>query len=280
MDNIVRTIYGSFLQTCQYTGRPWVKKPSSTLNEKFGIQASALPSVNEVPAVKYFAIGNGGHEFDTQTGGTTFPALKQHKATDAALFKHLPFILREVANDLTPEQRAKYAMRRQEEWGGKQYFAYYLKRIDYTGVTPAMNSVAVVNGVKTITEFAPNTSNLNPTPPDLDSTGVNLVDGNYVNASAPVQLALSEDEATELREVATIMFNNDNLAIISEVALVSGLDKTVPSPASGGGTINFLEAVCAQVTSFVGCFFAVKFNNANNALVLDIGATEPLLDLS
>jgi hypothetical protein len=279
MENITRTIYGSYLQTCMLLGLPFSMMESSTLNEKFGIQSGVAPTAGQYPKLKYYCIGNGGHELSIGAGGRTKTDPVQHKARDAALFSHLPFVLRELTDDLGPSQRAKYALRRVETHGGKQYAAYYARRIDYTGVNAEMQVVSVDAGVTTVTPFVATTSDLNPTPPDLSPEGVNLLTGEYTAASAVNTLPFDADDMIELLNVATVLYDDEGYAIISEVGLVSGEDKMVTSPAAGSGTINFNEAICAQVNSHINVLFAAPYNGNGIEIKLDVGATEPLFNL-
>jgi hypothetical protein len=112
----------------------------------------------------------------------------------------------------------------------------------------------------------------------LNNSGSNTVDGSYVVATARVDLTISAAETLELLSVGTILFGDENAAIISEIALCMGVDKNV-NYNSGSGTISFLEAIAVQVASHVPAFFPMKFSNQGVTLSLDIGATEPLFGL-
>lgn len=279
MENITRTVYGSYLQTCMLFGLPFSRKPSSTLNEKFGIQPDTVPSIEEMPHTRYWAIGNGGHRMTVGADGIGKPEPIQHRATDAALFNHLPFVLREPANDLATADRAKYGLRREETHNGLRYIAYYLKRIPLAQVIPAMEYKTVQNGDTVTTPFVPDSSHLNPQPPELSPTGVNVVSGDYTTATAKAGLVLSKTDVDELLNVATILYDDPDYAIVSEIALVSGIDKVVQSPGVGGGTINFGEVICAQVVTHISTFVPLRFSNNGTELLLDVGATEPLFSV-
>jgi hypothetical protein len=279
VENITRTIYGSALQTYLLTGRTFSRKANSTLNEKFNIQKDTLPNSTSTPTLGYYAIGNGGHTWSAGAGGIGKPDPLQHIATDAANFNHIPFVLRTLDNDLTALERARYALRRIETIDGVQYAAYYLKRIDYTGVTVDMQLKTIANGVTTVSTFTPDSSNLNPTPQQLSSTGVNSTDGTYACATAKIDLSLDQDDCTELLNVAKIKYGDDSYAIISEVGLVSGVDQMVQASGQGNSTFQFNEAIAAQLISFINAFYPVKYLNTGIDIVLDVGATEPLFKL-
>jgi hypothetical protein len=277
METVSRTIYSSYLQTVLLTGLPFRMAINSTLNELFGIQNNIAPVVT--PTLGYYAIGNGGHKMTIGANGLAKVDPIQHSGTDAALYNHIPFVLRDINNDIDSAARALYALRRIETHNGKQYIAYYLKRLSLANVIPDMEFISIANGVQTTTAFVPNNSNLNPTPPALNNSGVNIVTGDYVAASAKVDVALSADDISELINAATIVYGDPSYAIISEIALCSGVDKIVQSPAAGNTVINFNEAICVQVLSFINSFYALEFNTAGIDTLLDIGCSEPILNL-
>jgi hypothetical protein len=250
---------------------------NSTLNELFGINNGIAPA--STPTLGYFAIGNGGHKMTIGGNGIAKTDPIQHSGVDAALYNHIPFVLREIANDIISTEQVKYALRRQETHNGRQYIAYYLKRLPLAAVVPDMEYITVANGLQTISSFIPNSSNLNPTPPVLNSSGVNIVSGDYAAASAKINVVLSAADITELLNVATVMYGDPGMAIISEIALCSGVDKMVQSPAASNTMINFNDAVAVQVLSFISSFYALQFNNSGATLLLDLGASEPIFSL-
>lgn len=275
-ENLTRTIYGGFLSTVKYLGIPFQLVPNTTLNERFGINAGVAPNSNTVPETQYFCIGVGGHNFTVGADSIPVPTPVQHAATDASCFKPLPFILRALSNDLSQQQQANYALRTIITISGTQYIAYYLKRLDLSSVEAQMNLIAVNNGVSTVTPFVPNGSNLNPTPQTPSNSGMNVVSGNYVSASANVGIVFTQSDATELQNVATIMFGNANYAIVSEFGLCSGVDKVVSVTPQTGSPYNFNEAIAVQIQSFVETIVLFSFNNNGTVLSLDLGATSPL----
>ena len=171
MNSVSRTIYSSYLQTCSLMKLAFQMQLNTTLNELFNVESGIAPS--EIPSLGYFAIGNGGHRMTV--GANNIPKVEpvRHSGIDAALYSHLPFVLREIANDIGPVERAKYAMRRQETHNSAQYIAYYLKRLPLQNVIADMEYIQVANGVKTATLFQPNSSNLNPQPPAPQAGALN-----------------------------------------------------------------------------------------------------------
>jgi hypothetical protein len=280
VENITRTVYGSFLQTIQLMGLPFTRKPNTTLNERFGVQADTLPLIDEMPHLRYFGIGNGGHQITQGADGIPKTEPIQHRATDASLFRPLPFVMRELNADITLAQRDKYGMRKVEVHNGVTYVVYYLRRIGLDNTVPAMEYKVVNAGVTTTTPFVPTTANLFPEPPTLPASGVGTVNGDYTTATAKVSLTLTAEDVTELLNVANILFADSGYAIVSEIALVSGVDKVVTSPGPNSTLINFKEVLAAQVVSFVNTFLPLNFANNGTEIILDAGATEPLFNVA
>lgn len=275
-DGIVRTVYSGYLQSCQLWGLPFEMVPFTTLNEKFDIMKGIAPTNLEMPRMRYIALGRGGHTYQMDADGTPIPLPKQHKATDAAAFNHIPFVLREVTNDLTLAQRGLYGLRREEEHNGVRYYAYYLRRVDLNGVTPKM-LLRTVNDDSTVTTlpFVPNSDNLNPPPQDLANEGVNVLAGQYVTTSSLISFIFTAADVKEILDAANILYGDRRKGLVSELMLVSGVDK-VTQVTSNAAQINFNEVICAQVCSFVSCFYQLIYHTRGFDITLDGGSTEPL----
>ncbi len=276
MENIVRTVYGAALQTALLLNRPHQIVQYTTLNEKFGVLPTALPNLNDRLAMRYLTVGNGGHRMRTGANQLTKPDPVQHRATDAALYNHIPLVLRLPEEDLTQADRAKYALRREETHQGRRYYAYYAKRLDVSDAVVRMLSHI---GDAAPTPFVPTSANLSPTPPDLNNQGVNVTTGEYVSASALVNLLLGEVDVNELLNVSRIMYEDEGYAIISEMGLCSGVDRMTEVPGQGSSSFDFLEAIAVQCVSFVATFFPMNIMNNGVNVALELGATEPLLKL-
>lgn len=280
MQNATRTVYGAYIQSCLLLGIPPTYPEHSTLNEKLGIQSGVLPTADQFPRLRYYTVGNRGHQLVVGANGIPKPEPVQHRATDAALYGHMPLVLRPVSNDLTAGERAKYALRREETHEGVRYAAYYLRRLDMTNVVPSMEYKVVSGGTEQTSPFVPNSSNLNPTPPQVNNTGVNLTSGDYVSASARLSLSISEAEASELLNVAKVIYDDEGYAIISEIGLCTGVDKVVQVTSSAGGTFNFNEAIGVQIASHVDGLYPMVFASTGVQIALNVGAAEPLLSLN
>lgn len=276
MQKITRTVLGAQLQTNHYLKLPTIINPNTTLNQKFDIQNNIALAENDIPAANYYAIGNGGHDYAIGVDGAKLPSPIMHKVRSAALYNHLPFILRTPNNDITNTQRNSYRLRKNVVIGGNQYIAYYLRTIDKSSTESSLQLREVVDGVVTSTPFEHILSDLSPTPPDIDNEGNNTTTGNYISATARIVFSMNDFDIEELLNVANIIYNDDRYAIISEVAICSGVDKTVTGTFNGVNS-SYVESVGVQCMSFLNTLFVAKFMNNSFSAQMDVGSVEPLL---
>lgn len=281
MENITRTVYGSHVQTCLFFGKPVTFKDNSTLNQKFSILQDTLPSTTDRIALAGFVWGNRGHRLEAGADGIPRNQVVQHRATDAGLYGQLPFVLREVNNDLTALQRASYALRRQESHGGVTYWAYYVRRLDSAGIQPNMYYTEVTSGadgqpVENVVAFTPTAAHLSPTPPAISNTGTNVISADYVSSRAHMVIKLTEADVAEMLNVAKVIYGDESYAIISELGLCTLANKTINAPSYGGGTFTFTEAIGVQIAAHVATYSSLMFNNTGAEIEMEVGANEPL----
>lgn len=279
MEHVTRTVYGSYLQTCLKLRIPHLIPAYTTLNEKLGIQSGVTPPPGVYPEVGYFCIGNKGHQSQIGADGVGLNVVAQHRATDAALFNQLPFVLRESNNDLTTIERANYALRREEVHGGQTYIAYYLRRISKANVVAEMQYRSNTNGTIVVTPFVPTADNLNPTAVVIPESGTSTLSGDYVTVTAEVDISLSQWEVAELMSVADIIYGDSSYAIISEIGLCSGVNKVITVTPSIGTPFNFNEVVGVQITTHVAVMNMVKYSNGGVARILGLGTNDPLFNI-
>lgn len=277
MRKITRTIYGAALQTSLYRGIPHVIVDNTTLNEKFDIIADAKPKPNDVLAMRYLCIGLGGHRHVTGAEGIPYTTPITHRANHAALYKHNPFVIRRQNDDLTVAERAKYGLRRTEVHNGERYFAYYLKRIENIDSTPIMEHTTIIDGVTTTVPFTPTNADLNPVPPEIPSTGVLATHGNYLSVTSTATIIFDEWDVAELKNVARVLYDNELFAVISEMALCSGVDRVVTGDGPDNSSINYTEVVGVQIAAHITAYYSVGFTNQGFNFEIDLGATEPLV---
>lgn len=282
---IVTTIYGTDLQTSQLYRRPYAIKPKTTLNEKFNIQAGVAPNLGTYPAMNYVAIGNKGVKKVVGVKGIEIDEPLQHSPTDGALFNHLPFVVREPNNDLTPQERERFALRCIEEHHGKRFIVYYLRRLDLTDTQTTLKHYTVTRQGQDVTtsseEFIPTDEVLSPQPRPLTSVNVNTLKGEYIRCEAMVRFEMNQWDLAELVNAANIIYGSDRYAVINELALVTGVDKVVEGETgTGSANFNYKEAIACQVCAFIATDFKAYYQNKATSLDLNIGASEPLMELA
>jgi hypothetical protein len=278
MEAIVRTITGAELQTCQLLGIKSPLRPYTTLNEKFKIAETVAIADTDRSSIKYIGIGNGGHRMVIGTNGIAKPEPVQHTPRDSALYNQLPFVLRLQANDLSPTERAQYRLRRLETHDGQLYAAYYLKVLDLTGTQPKLEIRSVKDGMTVSLPFEHTASDLNPIPPAISSTGVLTTTGDYIAATAKVPFIMSALDIEEFLNVCNVIYGDPNYAMISEIALVAGIDR-VTSGDFSGVSVAYTESIQAQIISFISSFYSLAFNTDGLTLNFDVGNLEPLLNI-
>lgn len=279
METSVRTVYSALLQSATYADLPLEILANSTLNQKFGIHENVMLSENDQSAVRYIGIGNGGHRMVAGADGIAKPDPIQHEPQHAALYNQLPFILRLPAQDLTPTERLKYRLRRLETHNGTPYVAYYLKVLDVTTTSPQLELRNVTDGIVTSTPFVPTLANLNPTPPPLNPGGVITTSGDYIAATSKIPFVMTMTDIAEFLNVCNIIYGDVNYAMVSEMALCSGVDRVVTGEFNGVSS-GYTDAIGVQIAQFLSGFFALNFVNSELSIDLDIGSLESLLNLS
>ena len=280
MENISRTIFAGLVQTNSFLGLAQQYPEKTTLNEKFDIQANQIPNQTERPLMRYYTIGLGGHQNSAGADGIAISRPRQHKAIDGANFKHLPFALREISADLSTAERQKYGLRKIETIQGKSYIAYYAKRIPMEGVQAKMQTHTYEEGsLVRVDDFIPDDSILNPVPVDISNTGINVIDGQYAVVSAPIVLSLTNAEIDEILNAAKIIYGSDDYAIISEIGLVTGVNRSVTVTNPGIGSFQFNEVIGAMISHHLNVLYPLKFVNNKLDIDIDVGAQEPMFKI-
>jgi len=276
MDSVVRTIYSAHLQTAKSLKRPFTILPNSTLNQKFNLFASEVPGLGEYPVLGYLGIGNKGASYDIATSGFVLTTPQPHLPRHASLYNFIPFVIRDVANDLNSTERLKYRLRVPVTIGGNQYVAYYLRALSIDDIIPAVELRNVNDGIITTNSFSPALSDLSPTPPDLSNIDLNNPNGDYLVSTAKVTFTLGQQDINEILSACDLLFGDARYAVINEIALVHGVDKIVQG--TFGNTVsNYTDLISAQVAAFLSQYHALTANTTQVQIELDIGSVEPLL---
>ena len=278
MEKIVRSASGAALQTSQFLRKPVEIRQYTTLNEKFNIHEDIAISTSDIPGVAYVGIGNGGHAMAIGADGVARVKVIQHEPEHAGLYNQLPFVLRLPNNDLSAAERVNYRLRGLVTVGGVTYVAYYLKVLDLSGTATKLELRTINNGVTTSSEYTPTLANLSPTPPPISTGEVLVASGDYLAATAKVPFTLSENDITEFINVCNIYYGDESYAMISEVALCSGIDRAVVGDFNGV-SLGYTDAVAVQIVSFISTFYLAPVCRQGIPIVFDVGSLEPLLVL-
>ena len=249
---------------------------------------------------QYLAIGNLGHlnfaGADPTQPSWTGP--KPHAARSSGLFGQIPFVLR-AYNPSNPNwdipatgaavSKVNYRHRTWLMIGGKLYVAYFLRLLTPSGNPPpavSMEYNQVTNGVTTTTSFNPTANDLfTPLVPGTPGAPI-LTTGNSLSAASAIQILLGQDEVNELINVSTILYNNPNQAIVSEIGICQGLDKMAtysPDGVTSSTTANapqMAEACGVQVSTFISAYYPLPYTSSQLTINMDLGAEEPLYGIS
>lgn len=281
MELYTRAYPGFVLQLAQYFGIPVPVLQHSTLNELHDINASATLGTNELPRVAYLAVGNGGHV--NKTGINNFPLMSNliHRSRDTGMFNQLPLVLRPLDNDLTDIEREDYALRAIIEIPNDgPHIGYWLKRFDRSGLQIKVQDRVVDDQQNTlITPFLPTSDDLKPPPVELDNSGINSVKGKYVSATVSVNIPFTAFDAEEMLNVCRILYKSEDYALLSEMALCSGVDRITSTSDGLGGTITMNEAICVQIANHIPILQPVFSQRNGFDLASEIGSIEPLLNI-
>lgn len=265
-------------------------------------QASYANNISDTQGMiaQYLAIGNQGH-LNFQGADPTAPSWtgpKPHAARSSGLFGQIPFILRlynptnpnwDIPSTGTGITKLNYRHRTWLMIGGKLYVAYFLRLL-----TPNGNTLPVVsmeynqnsNGLTVTTAFTPTANDLfTPLVPGIPGAPI-ATTGDSLSASAAIQVQISQNEINELINVATLLYNNPNQAIISEIAICQGLDKPAvfsPDGATSATAANapvMAEACGTQVSTYVSSYYPIPYTSSGLTINMDLGAEEPLYGIS
>lgn len=298
--NLTRTIYGAGVQTALMLGLPHRLQDNTTFNEV--INSSAIIPFQPTIGTRgmqiarpydpiadtrslnmcYLVIGNKGHQvvIDDTDGTSSFPP-EERDARAVALYGQIPFIVRPIANDLSNAERARYRLRKTIEIGGELYVAYYARVFDMSEISIEFMNAIISNGITTTSTFVPGVTEFKPTPPTI----VGSTEGNYVRVSAVGPLTFTAEDVQELKNACNILWNNENKALISEIAFCTGVDKPIYRQYPANGDQQYTEIPNSTVMEVVAMQPAIVATmepitagtlNGGSVISVDIGITEPL----
>lgn len=273
----IRTIDAAHLSTHKTIGIPYTPLPNSTLNQKFNVFPDELPMKGEYPNVAYVAIGRRGAKLATSTMGDPIPVQVPHSPSHAALYEHIPWIVRRLNDDLPANRRKEFRMRVPFTGkDGKAYVAYYLKAIDMTKVKPVAELRHVEDGKVTSTVFEHEVSDLSPKQIKLDNFNKNDPNADCLISTAKLEIKLDAADISEIINAFTVIDGDATGAIISEVALVSGVDRVMQANISGVMG-SYIECICAQVNVFVYKYAVLDVTSTSLDMIFDVGSSELMI---
>jgi len=104
MFDVIKTIYSDLLANALKTNTPYQVLGMSTLNEKFN--TIHHPTTQSTPILKYYTIGMTYE--DMVHGEDVSLSNVKHEPIDVSLYRHIPFVMVLVSEDISNEERAKY----------------------------------------------------------------------------------------------------------------------------------------------------------------------------
>lgn len=232
-----KSILSGKLELAQLLPVPYEPDMMMTLNHQHNVYPNNKPSTN--PKIRYFGIGIGGrYTVDDEALTSAY----KPSTDEAGLYRQIPFRLVPIDEDLTNEERAMYRMRKRETHYGLEYYAYYLKNIEFTeGI-----KLVRINPKTHIEEpYELDPTKLTPTgkkPPTSGTTDATVTE---IKARVKAQITFT---GKEVLEVINVLFKGDTrYAVVSELGLYAGIDELVNATSSSGAPISYTESVYAQM---------------------------------
>lgn len=254
--NTTRTPSGAMIHLAQLFNKEPAIAQHSTLNQKFNVEADETLNMGEVPHAGYICIGNAGHTAAVENNITSIKGVPRLSLA-AALYNHMPFVIRPVTDDLSETERAPYRMRVIEVHGGVSYAAYYLKAFHHS----------IVN---ITSDYTPDASHLDPQHPTTTNS-------NVLATVAEIPFVLSASEIDNIKEAQQLIHGVEGFATISEIGLVTGVDRDV-SVDIDGTAVTYTECIAAQLHSSSNAGRLLDFTQSvSTPTTLTVGTLDPLI---
>jgi hypothetical protein len=274
------TVYGIQTTLQNLLGLPDATVQYGTVNEALNILPNMVPPQNSRRKLGWFGISNKGHTFNTDAAGVPTMVEIPSSTTTSGLPNNLPFILRKMDNDLTPEERKKYRGRKVVKYNGVNWIGYHLKAFHNT---PEVELTYVMqrDGKSVSSAFTPTLNDLHPEPdPILDTTPSNILsEGDEAGCVVTVELNMTREEIIEFRTAMAIVFGNASFAIISKISIVSGHDVEIDGT-EDGSNVPRNELLNGVVHHFVSTSSVITQSTSLLSLEVNIGVMEPVRNFS
>lgn len=276
MEEVTRTIYSAHITTCLRANKIPLIIPGSTLNEKYGILPTLTFAANEIPTDSYIAIGNKGATYSVDGNSVISITPIKHTPTHTCLYRGIPFIARKVSEDLSNAERASYRMRVVQLIGSVEYAFYYLKKLNTSITTVSTEVRSVVNGVPSSTAFTVSLEDTTPLQATEVPLNISNPESSYIVSTASNTFTLSLGEVNEII-AAGVLLNMPAIAVINEIAIVTGVDTQSTVPNGSSSSITYTEVKGAQISSFIYRFYTLTGNTTGISLPLELGTCTPQL---
>lgn len=273
MNLVTKTIYFDTVVLSHLREKNFKPLANTTLNEKFNINKDILMELS-TPTLKYFAIGNGNIEtMDSETNMKLYHG--NHRCIDAALYNHIPFVLRKEDEDLGSNERKNYRLRKRISINNEWYIAYYLKVIpDDMVLNQIIKITQETDTMPKIETFNTNDSSLlNPNIYDNNISELLVDNTEFITNSDQISLILTIEELNEIKEAMRILSIPQNEMVINEIALCSGTDVVDLN------TYDIEVAYC-QILLFVDTDYDIQLMLANDTEFfrqVEIGGMQALM---
>lgn len=262
-----RTLFAVDLALAQLFGENYTCLPNTTLNEKFGILPGENVPEGKYPTLQYIAIGIGGTGSIVSADNYVY---SEHSPIDGALFKHIPFIMKKLDEDLDEVSRMNYRFRKEETHNGETYACYYLKKIPANMYDQKFFKVTNINGQSYLKNYKLNDPKiLNPVPRDRNISYDTVDQTEFVTKLSRFKLELNSTEMKELDKVYKILGYEHRK--LTEIGLCTGIDVI---------TGSFGEATCVQMAFHFDMNLDLTYSiNSNSSLVkyIELGGSEALI---
>lgn len=303
MTIITQTIYSRALAMQRKIGKPYDPLPYSTINELLSLSRAVpwLPDNGNAArethpeydsaqdtnsmVMKYLMIGNNGHRtIYGENLHSGMPAPIDWAANNGGFYNAIPFKVVPIEDALSPNERAKYRMRVVLQIDGSLYESYWAMVVDFPNNAPEYRIYRKENNVIVDSAlWTPTIDNLLPQHPTGDLTQ----DKTHVSVTQPYNAILTPTMINDIVEACVLLYGRPEAAMISEVAMCHGVDKSVTSRygVEGGSpsTIQnglFFEAVALQVDTHLSMVQPISFNHTGFAVDLQVGGGVPLYPTS
>lgn len=272
---IQRSCNTSQLLTAMYIRKPYTPLANSTLNEKFNIHKDEVPAVGEYPHLGLWCIGRGAHQLVVKSGGGSSPMNTPIYATDNSLELATPFVARELTNDLSEIERGRYALREVREINGVMYALYWARWLDMSNVSQVTELQVTEDGeVVSSKSYNPAPESLEPPARNYDDTALET-SRQRITTYAEIGVSFTEQDVKEFIDACIVMYNDPTAAVITEIGMLSGIERSLPTATSGGQSM-MNESIATQLNAHVSTYQAVHLSSKGFDLTILTGSGEPL----